>query len=78
MSKKRGLGRLRYRGPGFIPGVPARDLTEEEVKIYGEEILLKARSPHTGNPLYERMPVEVEASETGLQDDESDVNSGGE
>lgn len=26
---------LKYTGGGFIPNVPARDLTEEEVKIYG-------------------------------------------
>lgn len=27
--------RLYYVGDGFIPGVPARDLTGEEVDLYG-------------------------------------------
>jgi hypothetical protein len=32
---------LKYIGDGFIPGVPARDLTDEEVeKCGGEEFLL--------------------------------------
>jgi hypothetical protein len=26
---------LKYIGDGFIPGIPARDLTDEEVKKYG-------------------------------------------
>lgn len=31
---------LKYKGGGFVPGVPARDLTDEEVKRYGEKRLL--------------------------------------
>jgi len=31
---------LRYVGDGFIPGIPARDLTDDEVKKYGGEKLL--------------------------------------
>ena len=31
---------LRYIGEGFIPGVPARDLTEEEAKQYGGRLRL--------------------------------------
>ena len=27
--------KLRYVGAGFIPGIPARDLTAEEVQQYG-------------------------------------------
>lgn len=27
--------RLSYVGGGFLPGVPARDLTAEEVELYG-------------------------------------------
>ena len=30
----------RYKGGGFIPGVPARDLTAEEAERYGPERLL--------------------------------------
>lgn len=41
--------RLRYTGDGFMPGVPARDLTEDEVKEHGGLRLLLA----TG--LYERV-----------------------
>ena len=26
---------LKYNGSGFIPGIPARDLTSDEVKKYG-------------------------------------------
>ncbi len=31
---------LIYKGLSFIPGVPARDLSVEEVKIFGEKRLL--------------------------------------
>lgn len=32
---------LRYNGKGFLPDIPARDLTDEEVKtLGGEEYLL--------------------------------------
>jgi hypothetical protein len=43
---------LGYIGNDFIPGIPARDLTEEEVEEYGgEEYLVK-----TG--LYKKMDEE--------------------
>lgn len=32
---------LKYTGNGFMPGVPARDLTEDEVKQYGRARLLR-------------------------------------
>jgi hypothetical protein len=34
MSDKQAI-KLIYKGGGFIPGVPARDLTEDEVKTHG-------------------------------------------
>lgn len=34
--------RLKYVGDGFLPGVPARDLTEDEVKEHGGLGELKA------------------------------------
>lgn len=34
--------KLKYVGDGFIPGIPARDLTDEEVKQYGGEKKLLA------------------------------------
>lgn len=34
---------LKYTGGGFLPGVPARDLSEDEVKEHGgERALLKS------------------------------------
>jgi len=50
--------RLRYVGPGWVPGVPARDLTVEEVEVYGgEAFLLGIESVHTGQPIYEVIDV---------------------
>jgi hypothetical protein len=34
---------LKYNQKGFIPGIPARDLTDEEVKQFGEKYLLSTR-----------------------------------
>ena len=31
---------LKYIGTGFIPGVPARDLSEEEAKLFDVEFLI--------------------------------------
>lgn len=31
---------LKYVGAGFVPGIPARDLTAEEVKEFGGEKFL--------------------------------------
>ena len=33
---------LRYTGKGFVVGVPARDLTNEQAKKYGVKRLLKS------------------------------------
>ncbi len=33
---------LRYNGKGFVRGVPATDLTDEQVKQYGERRLLRS------------------------------------
>lgn len=29
----------RYLGGGFVPGIPARDLTGEEIALYGREMV---------------------------------------
>lgn len=34
---------LRYVGGGFVHGVPARDLTDEEADAFGREWLLKTQ-----------------------------------
>jgi len=41
-----------YVGPGWAPGVPARNLMAEEVEGIGRERIRRLRSPHTGEPLY--------------------------
>lgn len=33
---------LKYTGKGFLPDVPAKDLTEEETKKYNEELLINS------------------------------------
>jgi len=34
---------MKYSGNGaFLPGIPARDLTDEEVEQYGLKVLLKS------------------------------------
>lgn len=33
---------LKYVGDGYLPGVPARDLSDEEVKRHGEKRLLSS------------------------------------
>ena len=32
---------LKWNGKGFVPNIPARDLTDDEVKLYGEAALLQ-------------------------------------
>jgi hypothetical protein len=29
----------KYKGGGFVPGIPARDLSDEEVQAIGEDVL---------------------------------------
>lgn len=47
---------MKYIGNGFIPGVPARDLSEEEVKEFGKRWLKRSG-------LYEDFPVEEKEEE---------------
>jgi len=44
---------MKYLGTGFLAGIPARDLTAEEVEKFGEKFLLS-----TG--LYEKEKLKVE------------------
>ena len=39
---------LKYVGDGFLPGVPARDLTDEEATQYGGEKALVASGLYVG------------------------------
>jgi hypothetical protein len=34
---------MKYIGKGFIPGIPARDLTNSEVKYFGKDRLLASK-----------------------------------
>jgi hypothetical protein len=55
---------LKYVGNGFIPGIPARDLNDDEVKKYGgEKLLLK-----TGlfeKPKAEKKKIEIVIDKDG-------------
>jgi len=50
---------MHYVGGGFIPGIPARDLTDDEVKRWGKQLLLnsglyvekKEANPPTSNKM---------------------------
>lgn len=54
--------RLRYVGDGeYIPGVPARDLSAEEMIVYAAQI--EATQAATGRILYEVAMTQVEKQE---------------
>lgn len=56
------MAHWRYKGGGFIPGVPARDLTESEMRHFEQEATPGIRK----SGLYERVedpPVEKEQSD---------------
>jgi hypothetical protein len=50
---------LKYIGKGFIPGIPARDLDEDEVKKYGGVKFL------LGTGLFAKPKIKVEVKEEG-------------
>jgi hypothetical protein len=55
---------LKYNGEGFLYGIPARDLTDEEVQQYGGEkflLSLGIYTKETGKP--EPNPVKKEAKD---------------
>lgn len=45
---------LKYQGKGFIPGIPTRDLTDQEAHQFGEARLV-------ASGLYKREHVQFEA-----------------
>jgi hypothetical protein len=51
---------FQYIGPGWSPGIPARDLTRSEAEEHGVELLRRLRSAHTGEPLYEEIEQQSE------------------
>lgn len=52
---------LKYNGKGYYPGVPTRDLTDEEVEKYGGEKFLLSLN------IYEKEPVKKPVKE--VEDD---------
>lgn len=47
-KREKKLVRFRYLGGGFLPGVPARNLSAAEAQVIGIELL-------DNSPLYERV-----------------------
>jgi len=58
-------GMLRYLGGGFLPGVPARDLTDDEVAQHGGAERLRATGLYAPG---KTQPVENSESEIGIID----------
>jgi hypothetical protein len=56
---------LKYVGNGWIDGVPARDLSDEEVKSYGKKRLVESG-------LY----IEIKPKRAAVEDIQSEVNDG--
>lgn len=56
---------LKFIGDGWIHGVPARDLSDEEAKFYGKKQLLESG-------LY----IEVKPKRKIVEDIQSEVNDG--
>ena len=57
---------LKFIGNGFIPGIPARDLTDEEVKKYGGEKLLISKGLwEKPKPKKEKKKVKILVSKEG-------------
>jgi hypothetical protein len=59
---------MKYKGNGFYVGVPARDLSAEEVEQYGKAFLLalglyEEVKPPKPKRVYKPAPVEDEPSE---------------
>ena len=55
---------MKYIGHGFIVGIPARDLTTAEVKLYGKERLLAS------GLYFEKLSVKEKVKE--VENDERD------
>lgn len=54
---------LKYNGAGYYPGIPTRDLTDEEVEKYGgEEFLLALK-------IYEKVVKPVKKPVKEVEDD---------
>lgn len=55
---------LKYIGKGFIPGIPARDLAEDEVKKYGGTKFLLSTGLYA-KPKKKKIEILVEEKDNG-------------
>lgn len=63
---------LRYIGGGYLVGVPARNLTDEEIKEYGKDRLLKSGLYVEDAPKASRKYKRSEAAEAVTEGHEND------
>lgn len=66
--------RITYLGGGFIPGIPARDMTKTEAKVYGLERMLKSglykdNAPPTYQDDVDVLSNEIEMMEQTFKED---------
>lgn len=64
---------MKYIGDGFMPGIPARDLSDDEVKQFGERRLL-ATGLYKKVRIYRR-PIVAEEVTHGTRDQEPSPDS---
>jgi len=63
---------FRYIGGGYLVGVPARNLTEEEVKLYGKDRLLNSGLYIEDTPKVSRKFKRSEAADAVTEGHEND------
>jgi len=63
---------MKYIGGGFLQGVPARDLTEEEVRQYGKSRLLQSGLYIEDAPKVSRKFKRSEAAEAVTEETKND------
>jgi hypothetical protein len=63
---------MKYIGGGFLQGVPARDLTEEEVRKYGKSRLLQSGLYIEDAPKVSRKFKRSEAAEAVTEETKND------
>ena len=63
---------MKYIGGGFLQGVPARDLTEDEVRKYGKSRLLQSGLYIEDAPKVSRKFKRSEAAEAVTEETKND------
>lgn len=56
---------LKYNGLGHIVGIPARDLTPEEIEELGGEQFLLSRQNGHGGKMYSKPPIAKQSKKQG-------------